>query len=243
MRAIARHFATRCLVRVRPHAVALVRFRSIKSAVGARQAVFGVFAQAGDADAQRERPRARHRGVSNRERLHCCADPFHRLDRIRHALLGKDDQELFAAVAEDQVARANRLENGRRHSLQRDVAREVTVPVVVVLEVIDVAHRNGERAHVAGSVGGDPPQLLVERESVSEPGERVGPGDREGALAVAPELGVQVDEPLLCVNVTEAASNRTSSTSRFIGLVRKSSAPARIPSTSRAGPNAVIRIT
>src|ERR1700690_667769 len=66
-----------------------------------------------------------------------------------HITAGKDDQELFSAIAADGVVRPNVRSQAARHLLQDGVAHRVTVGVINFLKVIDVAHDHAERVRGA----------------------------------------------------------------------------------------------
>ena len=85
----------------------------------------------------------------------------------------KEDQELVAAPAEDEVRLAHAGRQVVRDELQDVVADLVPLDVVDLLEAVDVGEQDGERDAVAADVGELPLDDVVEVVPVVEAGERV----------------------------------------------------------------------
>ena len=130
----------------------------------------GVVGEAGDADAHRERLAA---GVE-RPLFEARPDALADGERLRARRLDEDDDELLAAVAGGDVDAAHRLLDDVRDLAQRRVAGAVTVAVVVLLEVVEVAEQDRERLLVLPRAGELLAQALVQVAVVVEAGERVG---------------------------------------------------------------------
>ncbi len=77
---------------------------------------------------------------------HALAHALADLPRAAGVGLRQHDEELLAAVAHEQVAGADRAAQPARDLGEHDVADAVAVLIVDRLEVIDVDHRDRERA-------------------------------------------------------------------------------------------------
>ena len=114
---------------------------------GAEERVDGtaIIGKDGRADADRQ-PRATLR---SRHPLDAFADPFG--DRGQGGMidLRDDHRELFAAVPGREINRAQGLANHARHPLQRVIAGEVAVGIVVFLEAVEVEDEDAEALRVA----------------------------------------------------------------------------------------------
>src|SRR5204863_502937 len=92
--------------------------------------------------------------------------------------VGKQQPELLAPVAGEQVAGAEHLAPGGGHLLEQAVARLVAALVVVLLEVVEVEHRHAQRALLAAGARQLAGEVLVPGPAVGQAGEVVRAGDR-----------------------------------------------------------------
>ncbi len=106
---------------------------------------------------------------------------------------GKHDGELLAAVARHVLAGPSvSAGHGLRHRPEASVSRLVSVPVVVVLEEIDVEKHEGERRMQAAR----PPELLVERRVEGPPIENAGQSVLPSQLPETFVRGLDLRRPL-----------------------------------------------
>ena len=91
--------------------------------------------------------------------LDLLAQPLGERLRALEGRLRQDDRELLAAVAREDLVAADALLDDARELLQHEVAREVAVDVVDLLEVVDVEHDERQIARVAARAD----DLLLER--------------------------------------------------------------------------------
>ena len=131
--------------------------------------------------------------VLQREAVDRRTDALHRGVPAHDVLLRQEHDELLAAEPIDAVARAELALDRPNDRLERFVAREVAVGVVVVLEMVEVAHRDGARTPVAARLLAKREQVLGERAAVLRAGERrrrarrrTGARCRAGAAGFAP---------------------------------------------------------
>jgi hypothetical protein len=103
----------------------------------------------------------------------------------------REHQELLAAPAPHHVVHPHRGGQQRGHLLQHRVARLVAVPVVDLLEVVDVHQQHRDREGVPARRAEDDVQRLIEVTAVVQAGEVVGPRHPVELLGAAPQLGAQ----------------------------------------------------
>ena len=123
---------------------------------------------AGDAERRQvvHRPR-----VATRTRSATAMAPF-------RSTSGQQEQELLAAVAEGHVGAAGRTSQDLPDSTERGIAGQVTVLVVVRLEMVEVEEdeRKRQRTQPVALVE-QPGDRLVERQPIPDSGQRVATGD------------------------------------------------------------------
>ena len=97
------------------------------------------------ADAQRDKAVRSGVRVGKRESTELGLDRFGHPQRATDIGVGQDDGELLAAVAGGQVFHMpNRPADRVGHQLEAAIAGLVAVPVVILLEVIDIAQQQAE---------------------------------------------------------------------------------------------------
>src|SRR4051812_24442219 len=124
------------------------------------------------------------------ERLHRRTNAIHGVRRVLRGLLRKNDDELLAAVAIHSVARAHRVAQRGGDLLERDVAREMPVAIVVRLERVDIADGGAVPMSVAHGVRGECLEVLVEAQTIRDERKRIGARDAEGLLAMSFERAI-----------------------------------------------------
>src|SRR3954452_1447400 len=149
-----------------------------------------------------------YRGHAQADRDDAAVHQFVRLTEVGHRLAGPlgdlvgagrtgsrhDDRELLAAVTGDQVNAPYAAGQGPRDQPQAFVAPLVAVVIVVLLEVVDVDHREPDR--LAGPQRTQPLGLehLGEAPAVGQAGQRVGQGELlEPAVRLRELLGALGD--------------------------------------------------
>ena len=123
--------------------------------------------------------------------------PAQRVDELAHHALDagdvlhgfQHDEELVAAQARDEVARAHVAAQALRDFDQEGVAGGVAVAVVDLLEAVEVDEDAGELRAVAPRALDRLLERRREAHAVGEPGERVAVGERGDALARERDLG------------------------------------------------------
>ena len=95
--------------------------------------------------------------------------PLQGAGRVVGVGLGKDEQELVAADAADDVAGSNRLASNPGQQLESPVARIFAFAFVELAEVVDVGHRHGE----GGAIPQHAQDAVLGRGAVGEAGEPV----------------------------------------------------------------------
>src|SRR3954463_13749988 len=106
-----------------------------------------------------------------------------RRDRVARTGLGKDEHELLTAVTPEDVRGATRRRDPARRFAQHLVASRVPVPVVDLLEMVEVDHEAGDAAGVAlrqpdGRLG-----LGIDLDTVEQAGEPVARGFLDETVA------------------------------------------------------------
>ncbi len=96
---------------------------------------------------------------------------------MRFVGVGEKDDELFAAVAGDELVDAGCLAEKLCDLAQGVVAGVVAKAVVVLLEVVDVEEDDGERVHAVTGGGERGGEAVIEGPAVGETGEGVGGGE------------------------------------------------------------------
>src|SRR5690606_8644806 len=91
--------------------------------------------------------------------------------------VGQEDEELVAAVAYRKVHRTGLGGEDPAEHAQDLIAGQVAVPVVVVLEIVEIEEEQDQTTAAAGR-GELPGEVVLELPAVRQPGQRV--GHREG---------------------------------------------------------------
>src|SRR5436305_631374 len=106
-------------------------------------------------------------GVRHSQRLHPGTHPLNGGQAGLERLLGKDAEEILAAVAVEGIASARLTAELVRHGGEHVVAGLMTVRVVVGLEVIDVDQRHAVAMPVALNARLEQLEVLLERPAVA----------------------------------------------------------------------------
>jgi len=145
-------------------------------------------AELDDAGADSERTadpdRIRARAVFADPRHHCC--------RLLGRTAGEQQRELIAADAKSAVqARADRLAYRPAQLLQDEIAGAVPGAIVDLLEVVEVDVDQAQRHRCAPGARPIVLDRFLERAAVPQPGQHVGPRQREHLEVVAVDLAHQ----------------------------------------------------
>src|SRR3954452_9593702 len=130
-----------------------------------------------DGDTRGERDLQLQTGHGDRPSPHGVADALGGVARTLPAGLGKDDDELLAAVAAHDVDLTDLVADAVRDLHHDRVANRVAVRVVDLLEQVEVEHQDGQGAVEPAGALDLAGQGRLEEPVVSEPGEAV--GDRQ----------------------------------------------------------------
>src|SRR3954452_5772190 len=136
----------------------------VQRAIGAVEQAAGVLAPVPQRDARRARLLLGH-GL---------AEALDELDRLVLSAARHGERELLAAVAGQQIARAQAARPGDGRRLEQDVAGEVAALVVEALEAVDVEHGDAQRRPVAARAAELAPEGLLPGAAVRQAGELVG---------------------------------------------------------------------
>ena len=125
--------------------------------------------------------------MRNLQALHGDANVLGDRDRTGQVGLGEHDGKLLAAVARHDIACPHRRFGDRLCDLlQARVAREVTVAIVELFEVVDVDHHDRERLRVSRAAPPFVRDREVEAPPVPDLGERI---DFDQTLEIAVRVG------------------------------------------------------
>lgn len=132
----------RCRSRVSDDAVAADRFGAIKSDVGTANDLLYRVHGATDCQAEAGGDRNVLRFVARGSGpLDVGADPLGHDLSCSNVGVGKQDCELFSAQTANNVDASGRIQNIFYSGTKNFVSREVTVPIVDLLEVIEIQHK------------------------------------------------------------------------------------------------------
>ena len=162
------------LTRGGDHAVAAGSLGFVQCRVRAREQFLERTVAACDPDRDRQQARFALR-VWDVGMLDCRADPLGDRDRPLGVGVAQDQQEFLASEPVGRVGGAQRAARGGGDQPQRLIARQVPEPVVVGLEVVDVADGDRDLLTVFALQRLVHRPVVRQRAPVADPGERVAP--------------------------------------------------------------------
>lgn len=133
-------------------------------------AVVGINA---DADAGRQPQHVIAHAAGSADRGDDLAGDMGRIRCLRY--LGKQDQELVAAMAADRVRFAHRRHQAKRHQLQHLISGRMAQGVVDFLEMVDVQEQQCQAGSMAPGDGDGLGETVEQQQAVGQRGQHIEP--------------------------------------------------------------------